>query len=165
MIRVVGFVDTRRFTASFVVKYDKFLQDGLLKLRDIGETGEADDLPIVKDWLTAKALLGRIKTGAAALAGGKTATLGKAWIEQLPGGHGTPWTMDDDDYAQTHIRTRLCLIPTPDNYSFCGLERVSLGVGVLNVVEHRLLCSEVNFSQFPRVHLVVDVKRPADEPV
>jgi hypothetical protein len=155
VIRAIGFIDTSRFTAHFMVKFEKHMQDGVLPLRD-----ENGDLPIIAEWLTAKAMLGRFKTGAAALNNGKTLTLGKAWIERLPGGHGTPWTVEEDTYAQEHIRTRTCMISVPDAYSFSGGDKLLLNVGVINVVEHRVLHSEVNFSTYPRVHLIVDVRRP-----
>lgn len=161
MIRPVGFLDTSGFTGMFTVKYRERMRDGILPLRSIPEgDDEAQDLPIMKEWKTARALLTRIKAGAAPLLDGQPATLGKAWVETLPGNCGTPWTIEEDDYAQGHIRTRTCLIPTPENYTMSGLDRVTLGVGILNIVEHRILHSEINLGAFPRVHLIVDVRRP-----
>lgn len=164
MIRPIVFLDTAAFTAMWTVKYHERAQDGLLKLRDIGDDGEAKDLPILKEWKSARALLARFKGAAASLMPGQPIHLGKAWLELLPGLHGTPWDREDDDYAQAHIRTRTCLIPAPDCYTHSGSERLVLGVGIVNVIEHRLMCSEVNLSTFPRLHLLVDVRRPeADE--
>lgn len=160
MIQPITFLDTRQVSARFTVKYEKILQAGILKLRDVGEDGEVEDLPILKEWLSAKALLNRIRAGAAEATKDKTLVLGKAWIEQLPGGHGTPWSLDEDDYAQNHIRTRTCLIPAPDCYTYSGTQALILGVGVVNIVEHRVLNSETNMSVYPRVHLIVDISRP-----
>ena len=159
MIRPVSFVDTRQVSARFVLKYDQHLKDGVLPLRDVREDGIVD-LPILEEWKSAKALLTRIRLGASEALSGKPVELGRAWIEQLPGGCGTLWSLDEDEYAQQHIRTRTCLIPAPDCYTYSGAERVVLGVGVVNVVEHRILNSETNFSAYPRVHLIVDVRRP-----
>lgn len=164
MIRSTGvFLPTDQFTAFFVAKFRARLDQGLLYLRDVPDEdvfAEPKDLPILGEWKAARALLQRFKSAAAPLLEGKTAVLGKAWIEQLPGHCGTPWTLCEDDYAQNHIRTRTCLIPAPDAYSHSGADRVLLGVGVVNVVEHRILHSEINLSTYPRVHLIVDIRRP-----
>lgn len=161
MIRSTGvFLDTRNVTASFVTKYHKQLDNGLLYLRDLTDEGEPHDLPIVEEWRSADAFLKRFKNAATPFFGGQKPLLGKAWIESLPGGCGTPWSIEDDDYAQAYVRTRTCLIPTPGNMTFSGLEREILGVGIVNIVEHRILHSEINPSSFSRVHLVVDVLRP-----
>lgn len=164
MIRPTGvFLDTRQLTALFVVKYHERMNDGVLQLRDLGDDGEAKDLPIVKEWKAARAILNRFRSSSAAFFNGQATELGKAWIESLPPMCGTPWSVEDDDYAQSVFRTRTALISVPNGYSYCGDERVLMGPGVVNAIEHRMLCSEVNPSQFSRVHLIVDVKRP-DEP-
>lgn len=166
VIRPAGFIPTDQFTAFFVAKYRARLDQGLLYLRDIPPTdvfAEPKDLPILREWKTARALLARFKSIAAPLLRGEQAEFGKVWIEQLPGNCGTPWLLEEDDYAQAHIRTRTCLIPAPDAYSCSGLERVLLSVGVVNIIEHRVLHSEMNLSPYPRVHLIVDIKRPEPE--
>ncbi len=161
MIRTTGvFLDTRHLTASFVTKYHKSLSEGLLYLRDLTDEGEAHDLPILEEWRSANNLLKRFRNAATAMLNGHKASLGKAWIESLPGGCGTPWLAEEDDYAQTHIRTRTALIVVPGALTYSGEFRELLGVGVVNFVEHRIFCSEVNPSAFSRVHLIVDVARP-----
>lgn len=158
MIRSTGvFLSTAEFTAFYVAKFRTRLDQGLLPLRD-----EDGDLPILKEWKTARALLARFRAAAAPFLDGHTATLGKVWIEQLPGECGTPWTIAEDDYAQAHIRTRTCLIPSPGAWSLSGGEQLMIPVGSVATVEHRALCSEVNFSPYPRTHLIVDVKKPAE---
>lgn len=147
----------------FVVKYRDRMRDGLLHLRDLGDDGDAHDLPILKEWKSARALLQRFKTAAAPLLNGQPAEFGKVWIETLPGMSATPWEIHEDEYAQAHIRTRTVLIVTPENYTHSGLERISLGVGVVNLVEHRTLHCETNFGTHPRTHLIVDVKRLEQE--
>jgi hypothetical protein len=161
MIQSTGvFLDTSGFTAMFVVKYRDRMRDGILKLRDVGEAGEAEDLPILKEWKTARALLARYRAAGEPILNGEKVLLGKVWLETLPGQCGTPWTLEEDDYAMAHIRTRICLLPAPNAFSHSGGDRVLLGVGVVNVVEHRILHSETNLSTHPRTHLIVDVKRP-----
>jgi hypothetical protein len=159
MIRSTGvFLQTADFAAFYQVKFRKEMQDGILRLR----TADAD-LPILKEWKSAKNLLARFRAEAAQSFDGRRPELGKVWLEQLPGMCGTPWTIEEDDYAQAHIRTRVCIIPAPEAWSMSGLERVILATGIVNEIDHRNLCSEINLSAYPRVHLIVDVKRPEPE--
>lgn len=160
MIRPITFIDTSTFAARFKIQFSDRMVNGLLPLREIGESGEAEDLPILKEWKSARALLLRYKATAAQLLPDQPIVFGKAWIETLPGPAGTPWEIHDDEYAQTHLRTRTCLIPTPDNYTYSGRECVNLGVGVVNLIDMNILHCEVNLSPYPRTHLIVDVQRP-----
>ena len=166
MIRSTGvFLDTSTFTAMFVVKYRDRMQDGILKLRDVAEGEDnAEDLPILREWRAARNLLSRFKTAAMPFLNGEPAELGKVWIETLPGMCGTPWTIEEDDYAQAHLRTRIALLVAPNAFSHSGGYRELLGVGVVNLVDHRTLCSEINLSTHPRTHLIIDVKAPEVEP-
>lgn len=161
MIRSTGvFLDTRQLTARFVVTYEKRMLNGLLKLRDLDEEGEPYDLPILAEWNSARAFLSRFKSAAAQFLGGQKAVLGKAWLESLPGMHGTPWTLEEDDYAQSVVRTRTALISVPEGWSHSGLDKILMMPGVVNVIEHRTLHSEQNLSSYSRLHLIVDVQRP-----
>ena len=167
MIRPIGFIDLFAFTVSYGAKYKQHLRDGVLELRgaDVDDVLQPIvDRPILEEWKTAKNLLSRYRSHARNVFRNTTLELGKAWIEVLPGGQAVPWQQFEDDYAQDHIRTRTCMVPAPDAYTYSGLHREIIGVGVVNIVEHRILHSETNFSAFPRVHLIVDVERPrADE--
>jgi hypothetical protein len=168
VIQPLGFIDASEFTAYYRLKFRDRLRDGVLMLRDADpeDVGLAvTDQPILEEWKAAKNLLGRYRSHARSLLKDASLDLGKAWVEMLPGGHGTPWSCQEDEYAQAHIRTRMCMIPAPDAYTYSGHHRVLLEVGVVNIVEHRILNSETNFSAFPRVHLVVDVERPRADKV
>ena len=159
MIRNTGvFLQTADFTAFFQVKFRKEMEDGVLRLRS-----DDADLPILREWRSAKALLARYRAAAAQFFDGVQPTLGRAWVEQLPGMTGTPWSLEEDDYAQGHIRTRIALIQSPDAWTFSGLASAILGVGVVNEIDHKSLCSEINLSAYPRTHLIVDVKKPEME--
>lgn len=163
MIRPIGFIEASAFTASYVVKYKQNLRDGVLELRGVDEDDVLQaivDRPVLGEWKAAKSLLQRYRSHARTILKNANLELGKAWIEVLPGGHGTPWSVYEDDYAQAYLRTRMCMIPAPDAFTYSGHFRELLGVGVVNVVEHRILHAETNFSTYPRVHLVVDVERP-----
>jgi len=165
-IQPLGFIDTSNFTAMFLVgkTQKERTQDGILRLRDIKD-GEAEvtDLPILKEWKGAKVLLTRLRNAAAGFFDGRTPELGRAWVEILPPQSGTPWLADLSEYADQHVRTRTCLIPSPGALSFCGGASASLGVGVVNLMDHHLLCSEVNHGEHARVHLIVDVRIPGDD--
>jgi len=162
MIRPIGFLDTANLSATFTVKYKERLKDNRIELRDLEDplSDLVIDRPIMREWKAARALLARIKASAAQQFDGQSVDLGKAWLELLPGGAGTPWAAEEDDYAQSVVRTRTCLLPAPDAYTCSGAERIILNVGWLHVIEHRLLCSEFNLGTHPRLHLVVDVKKP-----
>lgn len=163
MIRPLTFIDVSSFTAFFLVKHRKHMQDGVLRLRDVEPEGDSViDLPLLEDWPSARAVLLKIRNGAAAVFKEAVPELGRAWIETLPPESGTPWAVEGGDYANEHVRLRICMVPAPDAYSFSGTASAILGPGVVNLVEHRVLCSEVNLGSYPRTHLVVDVRRPEE---
>lgn len=165
MIKTLGFLDTSTFTAMFVLKHREKASDGVLKLRDFKDDEvDPSDLPILKEWKSARALLTRVRSSAAPFLGGKTPTLGRAWIDIVPPLAGTGWASETGEYADQHVRTRTCLIPCPGAMSYSGVQSANLLVGMVNLVDHRSLCSEVNFGEHARVHLVVDVRVP-DDPV
>lgn len=159
-IQPLGFLDTSAFTAAYVAKYKKSVEDGILNLRDARDDGEVTALGVLKEWNSARALLQRLRAAAAPFFDGVTPELGKAWVEVLPPRSGTPWVVEEGDYALTHVRTRTCLIPSPGAISYCGASFVQLAVGTVNQIDHRQLCSEVNLGEHTRVHLVVDVRVP-----
>lgn len=159
----IGFLETTQATARWALKYHQQAEAGVLALRAAGDDAEIHDLPILAEWRSMKGLLSRIRTGAAPLFGGATPRLGRAWIEVVPPYAGTPWSLEAGDYADVHVRTRTCLIPAPGAVSFCGAQSAQLGVGWVHAHDPRLLASEANLGDHARVHLVVDVERPASE--
>lgn len=157
MITPMGFIDTTSFTAMLVVKYRERAENGTLFLRK-----DDTDLPIVKEWKSARALLQRIRNRVAE-ATGSEAVLGNVFTETLPPQCGTPWTLEDDKHSAKFVRFRVCLMSAPGCWSFCGTSNAQLSVGIINLIENRLLCSEANFSDYPRTHLIVEVERPNGE--
>lgn len=163
-IQPLGFLDTSVFTAMYVMKHAKLTDNGILKLRDFkDDETETSDLPILREWKSARAVLARIRASAAPFFEGQTPILGRAWIEVLPPESGTPWAIEVDDYADAHRRTRTCLIPNPGAISYSGGAAANLLVGMVNLIDHRALCSEINGGEHPRVHLIVDIKVPVDD--
>lgn len=159
-LQQIGFLETSQMTARWVLKYREQAVDGILKLRDLNDEGEAEDLPILKEWRSAKALLARLRASAAPFFNGVTPELGKAWLEIVPPLSGTPWTSEAGDYVEAHVRTRTCLVPSPNALSYSGISSAVLLVGIVTQVDHRLMCSEVNHGEHARTHLIVDVKVP-----
>lgn len=160
-IQSIGFLDVSNVVATFVAKYKKSLVDGVLMMRDLDENGDAVNLGILKEWNSGRAILSKLRAGAAPFFQGQAPTLGRAWIEHLPPGTGTPWLAEDGEYAEAHARTRTCLVPSPGAFSHSGASSAVLNVGIVNLVDHRQLCAEVNHSpEFARTCLVVDVRRP-----
>lgn len=163
-IQPIGFLDTSQLSALFTLKLKDQMVEGILPLRAMGdEDVEPRDLPIVRQSKAVRAILSRVRSGAAPYFQNRTPGLGRAWIESLPPGSGTPWIREEGDYADAYVRTRTCLIPCPLAQSYCGPISAILAVGFVNVVDHRQLCCEVNFGEHTRVHLVVDVQRLESE--
>lgn len=163
-IQPLGFLDTSTMMAMYVVKHAKEVGNGILRLRDFKDDDtEATDLPILREWKSARAVLARIRSSAAPFFEGHTPVLGRAWIEIVPPQSGTPWSSDSDDYAEAHRRTRTCLIGGPGAMSYSGGTTANLLPGMVNLVDHRALCSETNSGEYPRVHLIVDVKVPVED--
>ncbi len=161
MIRSVGFLETSQLTALFVVKYREQMVEGVLPLRAVKQGDEdATDCAILKEWKGARALLTRFRAAAAVFLDGRSATLGRAWLETLPPGAHTPWALDETDYGRGYYRARICLIPSPGAWSYSGGGAALLAVGAVNVFDPTLLACEVNFGDHPRTHLVIDVRRP-----
>lgn len=162
-IQPIGFLDTSMFTARYLMKYRDKAVNGILDLRAVqGDDIDPTDCPILKEWNSARALLSRLRAAAAPFFEGVAPTLGRAWIEALPPLAGTPWEACSGDYAEQHVRTRTCLVPAPGALSHSGQVSAGLNVGLVNLINHRDLCSEVNHGEHARIHLIVDVKVPVD---
>ena len=162
MIRPLGFIDTTTFSAMFHMKHRERMKDGVLPLRGIYDDVDPVDALILKEWKSARALLQRIRNKAAETLKADT-HLGKAFIETLPPHTGLPWTLEEQEYASRFARLRICLASAPGCWSFSGSANAQLAVGIVNLIENRQLCSEVNFSEYPRTHLVVDVRRSDEQ--
>ena len=158
MITPLGFIDTSTFTAMFTVKYKERMKDGLLWLRGSPDTlADIEDAVVLKEWKSARAILQRIRNKASETS---PAELGRAWIETLDPHSGTPWSMSPDEHTARYAQLRICLLGAPGCWSFSGTQNVQLAVGVVNLIENRVICSEANFSDYPRTHLIVEVSRP-----
>lgn len=157
------FIDTSMFTTFMLGRFKKRLDDdGEIVLRGPDpETGEKIiDRPILKDWNSGRGLLSRLSAHAAPFLDGKKAVFGNIHIEKQGVNAHTPWRIDDGEYAETHHRCMLCLVPSPTAWVYSGGEGAVLQVGAAMLINHRVLHSEVNLGPCATVRLVADVRRP-----
>jgi hypothetical protein len=151
----LGFVDTSAFTAILLTRHRTLLAQRRLSLRE-----NEEDLEILKDWKSAKALFARLKKVAEPHLSGDPAVIVNVHVEVLPADVGTEWAASDDRVW----RTRTCLVVSPGGVTYVGPEGAVLPVGQATVIDHTQLCSDVNTGPCTRVHLVVDFLRVVDEP-
>ncbi len=154
-IRSIGFVDTSFFTATLINAHrNKLNETGELVLRTPNE-----DLPLMKDWKSARALLTKIKNVAASLRGDQTVPkFGVVRVTRLDPGAFTAWHRDEDEYALSVVRLYCGLTAVPNAFLICGGMVSFLPVGDLLFVNHRQLHCDVNFGTYPRYALIADVK-------
>jgi hypothetical protein len=158
-IQPLVFVETDAFQATFTAKYRSLLSADLNGMDTLTLRTEAEDMPVLKEWKSARTLLSKIRNGAAAFLDGVVPELGYVELRRLKPHTATPWTIEGrEDIHRIH----LCIVPSPAAYVYCGGQMAILPVGMINLVNHRALCSEANFGDFPRTHLVVDLKVPTD---
>lgn len=124
------------------------------------EDVEQINYPIMSEWKSAKALLLRIAAAAAPFNNGETPDLGKAMVVSLKAGGFVDWHIDEGPYAEAHLRLHLCLVPSPGAVLYSGGDQHTPPVGQLTFVNNRVLHSAVNLGPVPRVHLIVDVRKP-----
>lgn len=182
----LAFVDTAQATALLVTKYrERFGRDArrekhpnsphhdtqtiILRGPAEGDDWFADedqvDYPILKEWKSARNLLARIRVALAPLPSfqGKPVVFGKAMIVTLKPGGFVDWHVDEGEYAAAHDRVHLCLLPSPGAWLYSGGEQVNPPVGQLTYMNNRVLHSAVNLGPVPRVHLILDVRKPDPE--
>ena len=158
-IRSIAFLDTSFFQSALIGKYRQAFAPSTDPLHH-----GLDILPLtantLREWKSGRALLSRIKAGAAPFFDGKSAELGDAAVLAVKPGAWIDWHADEGEYAESHLRLHLCIVPSPGAYVFCGIENAILPVGQIVFVNHRVLHSEINVGDYTTYKLVVDVKRP-----
>lgn len=116
------------------------------------------DMAILKEFKSAKSVLTRIANALAV--DGVPGKIGKAMIVSLKPGGFIDWHTDEGAYAEAYNRFHVCLIPSPGAFLYSGGEQASPAVGWLTFFNNRALHSAINLGQTPRVHLIVDVRKP-----
>ena len=152
----LGFLDVSTFAASYVLKYRS--RGNLIMLRDGDD--EFKNTAVLTEWKQARALLTRIRNAAAAFVGGDPPDLGRVFLDTLTPGASAPWAIDDGDYRRAHHQIRICIIPSPGAWVYCGGEAAVLPWGQVTAVNVAALTTDVNFGPTARTNLIVDVARP-----
>jgi len=110
------------------------------------------DYPLLSEWPEAQAIL---ETVNAAVPG----QLGKVMLIELKPGGALAWHIDQGPYSEQHLRLHLPVITNPGAMLYSGGEAVHLPVGLLTEFDNTSLHSAANFGEYPRVHLVIDVRK------
>jgi hypothetical protein len=114
----------------------------------------------LKEWLPLKRLLARAGTALTTPAG--PPEFGRIFLESLlPKGH-VDWHSAGDPYSHAHHRFHCALVTNPAAMLYAGLQSAHLAAGQVALVDQSMLTSAVNFGVRPRIHLVVDVRRPEE---
>ena len=181
--RPLAFIDTSHFTAALVHKYkdawgwdehrQKFEGSPHHDTQAILLRGPKDptvenwfqdipqiDYPVLKEWKSARAMLARIKDALQPIVGKAPVTFGKIMVVRLKVGGFVDWHIDEGAYAEKHDRAHLCLLPSPGAWLYSGGEVAQPPVGMLTYMNNRALHSALNTGPVPRVHLILDVRKP-----
>ncbi len=152
--QAISFVDGSLATAGYVRQFRAQMEGRHIHLREDGK-----DLPVLKEWKSAKGLLTKVANAASVLLGGKTADIVKASVWALEPDGIEDWGFDT---GQT-VRAYLPLLPSPGAMLFIGTEGANPPVGQLTVIDRRPPFSAINVGPVAAVWLVVDAKIPDPE--
>lgn len=118
------------------------------------------DTPLLAEWKSAQGLLNRVRNACANAIGGQSVTLGKAMLVALKAGGHVDWHVDEGEYAERHDRLHLAIATNPAARLLSGLESINLPVGHMAWMNNRILHGALNLGDWPRIHLIVDVRKP-----
>lgn len=178
-----AFVDTAMFGATLTLKYARhFGADDRREMAPgsphhdtqcIALRGPADpdpanwqadvehvDYPLFGEWTAARNIVARAENEIARHLGMQNAVLGKVLVVTLKPGGAIDWHTDEGGYAETHVRFHLPVLPCAGAVLHSGGETLMPGVGNLTYFNNRVLHSAVNLGPVPRVHLIIDVRKP-----
>lgn len=114
----------------------------------------------MKEWLTIKRLLARARTALTTPSG--PPEFGKIFLESLlPQGH-IDWQRADGAYSQAHHRFHVAVVTNPAAMLYAGLQSMQLFAGQVALVDNSMKISAVNYGVKPRIHLIVDVRKPEE---
>lgn len=165
MLRAVAFLDLSTFTATYVRSYKEELKDdaSYAGAQTVHLRSADADLPVLKEWRSARALLQRLRNEAAPFLGGKPAVLGRAFIVSLKPQAFTDWQRHEDAYSLEHMRLIVPMIPSPGYTVFSGGVGLNPPVGQVTFVDVQNLHSEINLGLCACANLVVDVRRSPED--
>lgn len=149
MIRPIAFIDT--WAASLVLWKNRSLFEG----EGLVSVAINSHLKLA-EWKTVKSTVARCLNAASSNLS-ERASLKAVAIEKL-------YPMAHSDWSRStetdHFRLHLPMITNPLAEVFSGTFKGHLPVGQLTFVDDGALSSAVNGGEWPRYHLVIDVKKP-----
>lgn len=147
----LAFVDGSACAARYVTQFKARLEGDTIMLRSGGK-----DLPILKEWKSAKNLITKISNAAAPFLDGKPAKINTAYIYTL-----VPNEREEWGYLQPDgIRAYLPLLPSPNAMLFSGIEGANPPVGMLTVVNRAQPFSALNLGPVAATWMIVDAAIP-----
>lgn len=165
-IITLGFVDTFALVASLPVRIGLFgkgdgLRTVIVRGPKPGTELEDENFAFFKRayWPEMKIMLDRLKR----LGGPDGIELGLVSLEMLDPGVALPWDRESGAYAERYTRAHLALRTNPGALFYCGPEMIHMQPGWVNAINRLAPCSQTNFGEHPRIHLVVDFRRKDQE--
>jgi hypothetical protein len=133
---------------------------------DAWETDSDDDpcedtaLLGLKEWVPLKRLLARIRTALTTEHG--PPEFGKIYLESLLAQGHVDWYRSDGPYSAAHHRFHCAVVTNPAAQIYAGLQSAHLPAGQIALIDQSMKCSTINYGVKPRIHLIVDVRRPEE---
>lgn len=158
MITTVNFIDVFAVTAALYRARNAFPKsddpDYPAQVLDL------TDLLNEKEWAPVKNAVGR---AVQALSEGEPPEVVRVLIEKLPAGRALPWEKAPEEATQI-IRFHIPIITNPRCIMYSGTVAAHITPGTIAHVDISQFHSAINAGFHARFHLVIDLKRPADEP-
>jgi hypothetical protein len=142
----LAFLDVWSLSASLRSRMN-LLADGPLIVKDFDGWVEEH----AEKWSQLKNVVSR----ATRLPVAKEYELGRVIVFLLKPTQATPWVKPWDIWQRLHLP----IVTNPAAMVFSGPQGWNIKPGVLTWVNNAVLCSEVNFGEFPRIHLVLEVRK------
>lgn len=158
--RSVGFVDTFSLVASLRARLNLFAPaDDMqtLLLRAVDEDGKVKVHPQWRKW---PEMTNRIKQTQRMIDTEKQFELGRVALELLKPGGVVGWNRE---LLGNWLRFHLAVVTNPLSVVYSGPEQMTMQVGFVNWVNTGALCSQVNFGETQRIHLVCDFRKREPE--
>ena len=162
--RLVGFLDTFEIAGSLRQHMNLFkpVEGGeqVFPIRwDDGETWKRTKL--WQKWVELRNAISRIQRQGSAMVG--PLDLGRVFFEMVPAGVTLPWRTESGAYWETHMRVHYPVRTNPAAMMYSGIEMSHLMIGTLTLTNVTVPWCAVNQGEWPRVHLVVDLRRKIEE--
>lgn len=157
--RSVGWVDTFSLVASLRARLNLFAPSDELQtflLRAVDEDGKVKVHPQWRKW---PELTNRIKQAQRLIDAEKQFQLGRVALELLRPGGVVGWNREPGEWLRFH----LAVVTNPLAIVYSGPEQLGMQIGFVNWVNIGALCSQVNFGETQRIHLVCDFRKKEPE--